>query len=256
MERQQSLGGLGGGGFEPTRWTVVLEAAQSRIEGGPAAFARVYERYWTPLYAFARRRGYGTEDAQDLVQGFFEYLISSKALSTVDQNKGRFRSFLLAAFQNFISNEWRRANAIKRGGQIELLRLDWEDAESRVAFEPTDPLTPETIYDARWALELLGRALSRLEEEQTVLDKSESFRILRPFLGSDSVSPVMSYAEAAAALNVPQSAVKTTIHRLRRRYAQLLREEVAETLANPEDLESEVRALCDALVLAEGRVRL
>jgi RNA polymerase sigma factor (sigma-70 family) len=256
MEREQSSGGLGGGGFEPTRWTIVLEAAQSRAEGGLPAFARVYERYWTPLYAFARRRGHSTEDAQDLVQGFFEHLLGSKALLTVDQKKGRFRSFLLSSFQNFISNEWRRANAEKRGGQIELLRLDWEDAESRVVFEASDPLTPETIYDARWALELLGRALHRLEEEQTVLGKSESFRILRAFLASDSVSTAMTYADAADALNVPLSAVKTTIHRLRRRYAQLLRQEVAETLANPDDLESEVRALCEALLLAEGRVRL
>ena len=256
MQREQSSGGPSGDRFEPTRWSVVLEAAQSRAQGGPAAFARVYERYWTPLYVFARRRGHSTEDAQDLVQGFFGHLLNSKALTTVDQAKGRFRSFLLASFQNFMSNERRRANAEKRGGNVELLRLDWQDVENALAFEPSDPLTPETIYDARWALELLGRATLRLEEEQVTLGKSESFRILRPFLGTDTAAAELSYAEAASALGVRLSSVKTMIHRLRRRHAQLLREEVAETLVNPDDLESEVRALCEALLLAEGQVRL
>ena len=144
--------------FEATRWSVVLEAAQSRAPGGPEALARLCERYWPPLYAFARHRGSGPEDAQDLVQGFFEHLIQSRALRAVDQAKGRFRSFLLASFRNFTSMERRRAGTEKRGGRVQVIRMDWQDEESRIAFEPEDRLTPETLYDARWALELLGRA--------------------------------------------------------------------------------------------------
>jgi DNA-directed RNA polymerase specialized sigma24 family protein len=148
----------GHAGFEATRWSVVLEAARSRAPGGPEALARLCERYWPPLYAFARHRGHGPEDPQDLVQGFFEHLIKSRALGAVDQAKGRFRSFLLASFQNFISMERRRARTERRGGRAELVRIDWLDAEGRIGFEPEEWLTPETLYDARWALELLGRA--------------------------------------------------------------------------------------------------
>ena len=128
-------------------------------------------RYWPPLYVFARGRGRGPEDAQDLVQGFFEHLIQRRALLKVERSKGRFRSFLLASFQNFIAVETRRARTEKRGGRVEVVRLDWEDEEGRVAFEPSDQLTPETLYDARWALLLLGRATRQLEQEQAAAGK-------------------------------------------------------------------------------------
>jgi DNA-directed RNA polymerase specialized sigma24 family protein len=133
-----TLAAPGAARFEATRWSEVLQSAQSRAPGGPEALARLCERYWPPLYAFDRHRGHGPEDAQDLVQGFFEHLIESKALGTIDQAKGRFRSFLLASFQNFTSMERRRAGAEKRGGRAELIRMDWQDAESRIAFEPED----------------------------------------------------------------------------------------------------------------------
>ena len=172
-------------GFDATRWSVVLKAAQSRVEGGPEALARLCERYWPPLYAFARHRGFSPEDAQDLVQGFFEHLIESRALGSVDQAKGRFRSFLLASFQNFAAMERRRADTEKRGGRAQVIRIDWQDAEGRIAFEPEDLLTPETVYDARWALELLGRATRRLEQERAALGRTRAFRILRSFLGDE-----------------------------------------------------------------------
>jgi RNA polymerase sigma factor (sigma-70 family) len=243
----------GHAGFEATRWSVVLEAARSRAPGGPEALARLCERYWPPLYAFARHRGHGPEDSQDLAQGFFEHLIKSRALGAVDQAKGRFRSFLLASFQNFISMERRRARTERRGGRAELIRIDWQDAESRIAFEPEDPLTPETLYDARWALELLGRATRRLEQEQAALGKAQTFRTLRPFLGDEGVRAGLTYEEAAQALNVGLPAVKTLIHRLRQRHTQLLREEVAQTVLDPKDVEVELHALCEALGQAEGR---
>jgi RNA polymerase sigma factor (sigma-70 family) len=255
MDEDHSSAAPGHARFDATRWSVVLEAAQSRAEGGPAALARLCERYWPPLYAFARHRGHGPQDAQDLVQGFFQHLIESRALGAVDQAKGRFRSFLLASFQNFMAMERRRAGAEKRGGRAELIRIDWQDAESRIGFEAEDPLTPETFYDARWALELLGRATRRLEQEQTALGKAQTFRTLRPFLGDEGARASLSYEEAAQELNVGLPALKTLIHRLRQRHAQLLREEVAQTLLDPDDVEVELHSLCEALVQAEGRVR-
>jgi RNA polymerase sigma-70 factor (ECF subfamily) len=141
MDQDHRSSGQDHAGFGATRWSVVLEAAQSRAEGAPEAFARLCERYWSPLYAFARHRGFSPEDSQDLVQGFFEHLIESRALSAVDQAKGRFRSFLLASFQNFAAMERRRADTEKRGGRAQVIPIDWQDAESRIAFEPEDPLT-------------------------------------------------------------------------------------------------------------------
>ena len=242
-------------GFDATRWSLVLEAAQSRAEGGPEALARLCERYWPPLYAFARHRGFSPEDAQDLVQGFFEHLIESRALVAVDQAKGRFRSFLLASFQNFAGMERRRVETEKRGGRAQVIRIDWQDAEGRIALEPEDPLTPETVYDARWALELLGRARRRLEQEQAALGRTQAFCTLRLFLGDEGVRAGLSYEAAAQALNVGLPALKTLIHRLRRRHTQFLREEVAQTVMNPNDVGAEVHALCEALVRAQGRVQ-
>jgi hypothetical protein len=148
-----------------------------------------------------------------LVQSFFQHLIESRALGTIDQAKGRFRSFLLASFQNFISMERRRAGAEKRSGRAELIRMDWQDAESRIAFEPEDRLTPKAVYDARWALELLGRATRRLEKEQAALGKAQAFRTLRPFLGDEGARASLGYEAAAQALNLGLPALKTLIHR-------------------------------------------
>jgi RNA polymerase sigma factor (sigma-70 family) len=255
MDEDHGSAAPGHTGFEATRWSVVLEAAQSRARGGPEALARLCERYWPPLYAFARRRGSSPEDAQDLVQGFFEHLIESRALRAVDQAKGRFRSFLSASFQNFTNMERRRASTEKRGGRVQVIRMDWQDEESRIAFEPEDWLTPETLYDARWALELLSRATRRLEKEQAVLGKAQVFCTLRSFLGEEGTRVGLTYEKAAQTLNLGLPAVKTLIHRLRRRHTQLLREEIAQTVLNPDDVEAEARELCEALVQAKGRVQ-
>jgi RNA polymerase sigma factor (sigma-70 family) len=242
--------------FDATRWTVVLEAAQSQAPGAREALAELCERYWPPLYAFARRRGHGLEDAQDLVQGFFEHLIQRRALLSVERSKGLFRSFLLASFQNFIAVEVRRARAEKRGGRAEVFRLDWEDEDGRIAFEPVDGLTPETLYDAQWALLLLRRATRQLEQEQATKGKEDVFRTLKCFLGTEGSRSELSYEEAARILGIGVSAVKTHIHRLRRRHTQIMREEVERTVRDPAEVEAEVRALCEALIAAEGRVRL
>jgi RNA polymerase sigma factor (sigma-70 family) len=256
MDEHHSSAGPGAACFNSTRWTVVLEAAQSSAPGGPQAMADLCTRYWPPLYVFARGRGRGPEDAQDLVQGFFEHLIQRRALLKVERSKGRFRSFLLASFQNFIAAETRRARTEKRGGRVEVVRLDWEDEEGRVAFEPSDQLTPETLYDARWALLLLGRATRQLEQEQAAAGKGEAFETLKCFLGEDGSRSKLSYGEAARMLGIGMPALKTLIHRLRQRHAQLVREEVERTVSDPGEVDAEVHALCEALITAEGHVRL
>jgi RNA polymerase sigma factor (sigma-70 family) len=255
MNQDQSSATPGPGRFDATRWSVVLEAAQSQAPGGAQALAELCTHYWRPLYAFARHRGHSPEDAQDLVQGFFEHLIGSRGLTSVDPSKGRFRSFLLTAFQNFVTTQIRRARREKRGGQAELIRLDWEDAESCLAFGPVDRLTPEKLYDAQWALLLLNRATERLRQEHEAAGKAATFSALRGFLGDEGRRAGVSYEEAARALQVGVPAVKTLIHRLRRRHAQRVREEVARTVLDPAQVDAELHALCEALIAAEGRVQ-
>ena len=253
MDQDQSSTVPDAARFDSTRWTVVLEAAQSRAPDGPAALARLCARYWQPLYGFARRRGNGPEDAQDLVQGFFAHLIERRALRRVERSKGRFRSFLLASFQKFMAKETRRAGAEKRGGCVEIVRLDWRDEEGCLRFEPKDPLTAEMLYDARWALLLLRRATDQLEQEQMAAGKSAAFQTLKAFLGGEGARANVSYEEAARALKVGVPAVKTLIHRLRQRHAQLVRAEVERIVEDPNDVEAELRSLREALVAAEGR---
>jgi len=257
MGQDYSSAGPDHGLFDKTRWSMVLEAVQSQAPGGSEALAELCERYWRPLYAFARRQGRTPEDAQDFVQGFFEHMIGSRGLASVDRSKGRFRSFLLASFQNFMAAETRRARAEKRGGRAELIRLDWQDAETRLVFETEDRLTPETLYDAQWALLVLRHATERLEQEQGAAGKAEIFRTLKGFLGreADSQGPD-TYEEAAHALGVAVPNVTSLIHRLRQRQTQLVRDEVERTVFDPAEVETELHGLCEALVQAEGRVRL
>jgi RNA polymerase sigma factor (sigma-70 family) len=244
------------GQFDKTRWSMVLGAVQSGVPCAQDALAELCGLYWPPLYAFARRRGRSLEDAQDLVQGFFEHLIGGRGLATVERSKGRFRSFLLASFQNFIAAEDRRARAEKRGGRAELIRLDCQDAETRLVFEPEDRLTPETLYDAQWALLLLRRAGERLEQEHAAEGKAKIFRTLKGFVGSDvNRQARVTYEQAAEALGIGVPNVTSLIHRLRQRHTQLVREEVERTVLDPAEVEAELHGLCEALVQAEGRVR-
>src|SRR4029077_8260782 len=165
--------------FQTTRWSVVLVSAQSQAPGYKQALADLCKLYWYPLYAFIRHRGYSPEDAQDLVQGFFLLLIEYKALSRVDRSKGKFRSFLLASLQNYLSNEADRSHCLKRGGRAEFVRIDLEAAEDRYELEPIDKLTPEKIFDARWAVALLGEAMNRLDREYMAQGKESTFRALK-----------------------------------------------------------------------------
>jgi len=229
-----------------------VTAAQSQVQGGPAALAELCQLYWYPLYVFARRRGLSPEDAQDLTQGFFLHLLKHRTLAHVDRLKGKFRSFLLASFQNYLSIEAHRARCLKRGGNCEFVTLDLEWAENRYLLEPVDTLTAEKIFDARWAMTLLGRAMTLLGEEYAAQDKTSTFEMLKSFLDLSKAPP--PYERVADAFQVSVASVKTLIHRLRKRFASILREEVGRTVSDPAEVDGEIHALCDALIAAGGRL--
>jgi RNA polymerase sigma-70 factor (ECF subfamily) len=254
VKREHSSTSAGAASFHTTHWTVVMTAAQSRVEGGQAALAELCRLYWYPLYVFARRRGHSPDDAQDLTQGFFLHLLEHRVLARVDRLKGKFRSFLLASFQNYISIEAHRARSLKRGGHCEFVTLDLERAESRYLQEPADALTAEKIFDARWAMALLGRAMTLLGEEYAAHDKTSTFEMLKAFLDLNNSKAPPTYEQAADELQVSVGSVKTLIHRLRKRFASILREEVGRTVSDPAEVASEIHALCDALIAAEGRL--
>jgi DNA-directed RNA polymerase specialized sigma24 family protein len=240
--------------FHTTRWTLVIASAHDQSQTGRAALAALCQIYWYPLYAFARRRGYSPPDAQDLTQGFFLDILEHRALSRVDRLKGKFRSFLLACFQKYLSAETHRAHRLKRGGQCQFISLDLETAENRYRYEPADYLTAEKIFEARWALTLLDHAMALLRQEYVVRGKESLFDVLRRFVGIIETKPEDSYEDAAKALGVGVGTVKTFIQRLRKRYMAVVREEVARTVSDPAEIEGEIRALCDALIAAEGRL--
>jgi RNA polymerase sigma-70 factor (ECF subfamily) len=233
-----------------------MASAQDQSPSGRAAVADLCQIYWYPVYAFARRRGYSPHDAQDLTQGFFLDILEHRALSRVDRLKGKFRSFLLACFQNYLSHEIERAHRQKRGGECEVISLDLETAENRYRYEPVDYLTAEKIFEARWAFALLEHAMIVLREEYVARGKESVFDILRAFVQITEPKPEDSYEKAAKALGVGLGTIKTFIHRLRKRYLAVLREEVARTVSDPAEIEGEIRALCDALIAAEGRLTL
>jgi RNA polymerase sigma-70 factor (ECF subfamily) len=239
--------------FDTTRWSVIVAAAQSQMPGSRAALSDLCAKYWYPLYAFARRRGYASHDAEDVTQGFFLHLLERRALHHVHPVKGRFRSFLLASFQNYLASEFDRARALKRGGTKEFFFIDAENAENRYRLEPFEEVTPETIFDARWALAVLDETMERLQEEYSVQNKSSIFEALKGYLGTDAATNSQPYSEAAEKLGISLGAVKTLIHRLRKRYSVLLREAVSQTVSDISDVDAEIRALCDALMAAEGR---
>jgi RNA polymerase sigma factor (sigma-70 family) len=254
MSLHQSSPAGAAGRFRTTRWSVVLISAQSQAPGCKEAFAELSKLYWYPLYAFIRRRGSSHDDAQDLAQGFFLHLLEHKTLSRVDRSKGKFRSFLLASLQNYLSNEAERARCLKRGGKAEFISLDLAGAEDRYELEPVEALTPEKIFVARWAMALLGEAMNRLSMEYVAQGKSTTLEALKAFLDPINSKKLPPYEDVANQLKISVAAVKTLVHRLRKRYTTFVREEVARTVSNITDLDAEVHELCEALILAEGRL--
>ena len=231
-----------------------MKAAQSQAEGAEVALAELCQIYWYPLYIFARRRGYSPSDAEDLTQGFFLHLLADRALSGVDPLKGKFRSFLLACFQNHISDAVDRNHRVKRGGNKEFVQLDPEDAEERYSCEPVESLTAEKIFDARWAMTVLGEATKRLRQEYIVAGKGSTFEALESFLDPNSALALPSYEDVANRLGLSGSGVKTLVHRMRKRYRMLLRQEVGRTVSDPATIDEEIRALCEALMASGGRL--
>jgi len=230
----------------------VLLSAQSQVPGFQAALGELCRIYWYPLYAYVRRRCYAPEEAQDLTQGFFLHLIEHKTLARADPLKGKFRSFLLGSLQNYLSTEADRARCLKRGGRVEFVPLDGQDAEDRYRFEPVDALSPEKVFAARWAMALLGEVMNRLRQEYSAGPKIVTFETLKAFLDVGNSKDPPSYEEAAAALQIGVGAVKSVIHRLRKQYTAMVREEIGRTVSDPADVGAEIHEICEALLLAEG----
>jgi RNA polymerase sigma-70 factor (ECF subfamily) len=230
--------------FSATHWTLVL-AAQGNNSGAHRAIAELCERYWEPLYAFGRRAGLPSEDAEDAVQGLFADLLERAAFGRADRAKGKFRSFLLAAFKNFLSHERDRLRAQKRGGGVAAISLDATDAEERYALEPADQLSPDKLYDRRWAHVLLDRAQARLAAQYTESGQGTLFERLRPVLGASRAQ--VDYATMAGELGTTPGALKVAAHRLRERYREILREEVGATVSSPAEIDAELRHLIEAL---------
>jgi RNA polymerase sigma-70 factor (ECF subfamily) len=231
--------------FATTRWSVV--AAASRLDSSRAvdALEKLCRTYWYPLYAFVRRLGRQPHDAEDLVQGFFMVCFEKNYLGAADQNKGRFRSFLLIALKGFLANEQDKAFAHKRGGAQVRVALDALSAEQRYALEPADQLSPDKLYDRRWALTLLEQVMARLQSEQASAGRGAMFEQFKEFLTSPGRGT--PYSELAARFGLSEGAVKVAVHRLRKRYRELLEEEIAHTVSTPEEIQEERRHLLSAL---------
>jgi RNA polymerase sigma-70 factor (ECF subfamily) len=227
--------------FATTHWSVIVEAGQSDSPKASEAMAELCETYWYPLYAYARRKGHPAPDAQDLTQEFFARVLARSYVGSADRRKGKFRSFLLGTFEHFLAREWRRAHAEKRGGGRTLFSFDEVAAENRYLLEPADDSTPERIFDRRWADALLTQAMARLREECRAEGKALLFDKAEPLLsGGDAAG---SYAVIRASLGMAESAFKMAVHRLRRRYGELVRAEIAQTVTTPEAVEEELRYL-------------
>jgi RNA polymerase sigma factor (sigma-70 family) len=231
--------------FVTTQWSIVLQAQSDTNPNSRSALETLCRGYWYPLYAYVRRAGRTPHDAQDLTQEFFARLLEKDWLLAASPENGRFRTFLLMALKRFMANEWRRSTAQKRGGMQSLLPLDTTDAEQRYAGEPVSPAAPDEIYERRWAMTLLDRALEQLGAEFSAAGKAEEFACLKHCLAADRGS--IPYGELASALHVSEGAARVAVHRLRKRFRQIFREAIAHTVAEGEDVEEELRHLVAVL---------
>lgn len=229
------------GRFDTTRWSVVLRASDGAAGAAREALEALCAVYWYPIYAFARRQGRAAEDAQDLTQEFFARFLSRQGFSLANPDRGRLRNFLLASFKRFAAEEWRRANRQKRGGGATALSLDAERAEERYASEPQDGQSPDRVYERRWAEAVLARALEQLQRDYDSTGRADLYRNLQQFLWGRE--PTQSYADMGQRLGLAEGAVKVAVHRLRQRFRDVLREEVANTVDSPDQVEEELKTL-------------
>ncbi len=241
-------GTLGGGGaaFAPTHWSVVLRSAESTSpEAARRALEELCRAYWPPLYSFVRRRGYNSADAQDLVQGFFAYLLESKAYARADPAKGRFRSFLLGSLKHYLADARDREGRLKRGGDREFVPLDEklvEDEAAATTAAAGEGIDEDRLFEQRWAFALVTAALKRLQTTYAAEDKTPLFEALRPFIAGGSAPPP-DHAELAARLDVSATTLRSHINRLRGRYRGALRDEIARTVSDPAEVDEELRQL-------------
>jgi len=229
--------------FATTHWSMVVSAGDVFTEQAAVALERLCQTYWSPLYAYVRRRGHDADSARDLTQGFFAQLIEKRRLTQADRERGRFRTFLLSAMQNFLRNELDRAQALKRGGGLEVISLDQQGAEEQVLHAAAKSLTPERLFEKRWASRLIELVLERLRTEFVADGQADLFDRLEPHLWGDATS--VPYAQLADEMNLSLSALKSTAHRLRQRCRELLREEIAHTVATVADIDAEIRHLME-----------
>jgi RNA polymerase sigma factor (sigma-70 family) len=230
--------------FRTTQWSLVLMAPRSDSTWSRQALETLCRTYWPPIYWFVRRRGYTPDDARDLTQEFFTRLIEKQALGQVDPAKGKFRSFLLASMKHFLANEWDKANAQKRGGGKALFSIDDGSLETASHNEPVDEQTPEKTFQRRWAITVLNQVLQLLHDEHAADGKIDLFEQLKPVLTGNGGDD--GYAQVAQRLGMSDTAVKTAAFRLRKRYGHLLREQIAQTVADPAEIEDELRDLFSA----------
>jgi RNA polymerase sigma-70 factor (ECF subfamily) len=231
--------------FATTHWSVVLAAGANNSAGAAQALERLCRTYWRPLYAYICRRGHGPDDAQDLTQEFFARLLERNDLAWVSPDKGRFRSFLLASLNHFLCNEWDRVRAIKRGSRVTFISIDEESPEHLSLVESIADLPAERAFEKRWAIALLDEAFERLRQESVRAGKADLFDRLKPFLAGEPDPG--DYGAVAAQLGWTHGSVAVAVHRLRQRYAELVREEIAHTVAEPGAVEAEMRDLFAAL---------
>lgn len=234
----------GGRRFATTRWSLVLDARDGDSHNSGEALAELCESYWFPLYAFVRRQGHSPEDAADFTQAYFANLLEKGYLQDVRPEAGRFRSFLLASLKHFLYNEWDRRQAQKRGGHVQKISLDAQLAENRYSIEPVERSTPEDLYEQHWALTVLERALCQLAEE-TPESKRLRFEKLRPFLIGGEADA--NYRQIGEELGMSESGVKVAVHRLRHRFGVVLRQEIGQTVADPHEVDDEIRHLLGCL---------
>ncbi len=231
--------------FATTQWSLVRAAGTSASPEAKQALEKLCATYWYPLYAFARRRTGDADQSQDLTQAFLVQLLEKNTWAVAAPARGRFRSFLLSAFRNFLSHEAERARAQKRGGGQRILSIDFDDGESRYRLEPAERTTPEQLFDRQWAIALLDNVLAVLRLEQEAAGKVRQFEVLKRYLTPSDEET--AYAESAMQLGMNEGAVKTAVHRLRKRYRELLKATISETLSDPAELDEELRALFRSL---------
>lgn len=227
--------------FATTRWSMVVSAGQSSSPESEQALASLCEGYWKPLYGYVRRRVSDVSEAHDLTQAFFADLLQRNFVGEADPQRGRFRAFLLTALRNFLSKEWEKQRAQKRGGGVPPISLDFASADSQIRLDPAGGQTPEQIYEREWAMTLLERILQKLGDEFSERGRADQFACLKPFLVGDHGTT--TYADVAADLKLSEAAAKMAVSRMRQRYRVLLRDEIAQTVARSDDVDDEIRSL-------------